>query len=45
MIVISVTNADVIEKVRASLRPDHLLLDLVGIRCRDLACEYSGLSW
>lgn len=45
VIVISVTNADVIEKVRASLRPDHLVLDLVGLRCRDLACQYIGLSW
>ena len=45
VIVLSLTNPEVLDQVRALVRPEHLLIDLVGIRQRDFPCRYLGLSW
>ena len=45
VIVISVTNAEVLKEVLACVEPEHLLIDLVGIPRDGLTCRYIGLSW
>ena len=45
VVVLSLTNPDVLEKVRASLLPEQLLIDLVGIPREQFPCRYLGLSW
>jgi GDP-mannose 6-dehydrogenase len=46
VVVVTVTNPDVLERLRRSLRPDQLLIDLAGIPHKDdLPCRYAGLSW
>jgi GDP-mannose 6-dehydrogenase len=46
VIVLGLTNASVIEKVRACVRPHHSVLDLAGVaRSAGFACHYIGAAW
>jgi GDP-mannose 6-dehydrogenase len=45
-IVIGLNDLAILEKVRASLRPDHQVIDLIGLKdAAGLSCRSTGASW